>query len=187
MTFLNFFIYPTSALYRDTNLLHYTNTAPIIFASADIVLFLFGSIVLVYDIILAMHKLVFFFTSNILLNTLHFDCQVSWIPAANSGLISDVYLPGNTESGSFSTCMKDAASPDSEEACKRGLLSNYKYVFVVGQLLHGMGASPLYTLGVSYLDDNLLPAITSLFVGMSSYFYLHRLVPYSFLYFNTIY
>lgn len=31
--------------------------------------------------------------------------------------------------------------------------------------MHGIGATPLYTLGVSYLDDNLLPSTTSLFVG----------------------
>lgn len=78
-----------------------------------------------------------------------------------------MYLP---VSGAFSydVCMRDAAnSTISVNTCKKGLLSNYKYVFLLGQLLHGIGASPLYTLGVSYLDDNLLPATTSLYVGES--------------------
>lgn len=34
-------------------------------------------------------------------------------------------------------------------------LSNYKYFFYLGQLLHGAGATPLYTLGVTYMDENV--------------------------------
>lgn len=83
-------------------------------------------------------------------------------------LFLDVYLPGDGNDGLFTTCMKDAETSEAVYDCKRGLLSNYKYVFVFGQLLHGIGASPLYTLGVSYLDDNLLPATTSLYVGVST-------------------
>ena len=45
-------------------------------------------------------------------------------------------------------------------------LSNYKYVLIMGQLLHGIGASPLYTLGVTYLDENLKAKMTPLYVGM---------------------
>lgn len=44
-------------------------------------------------------------------------------------------------------------------------LSNYKYVFFLGQLLHGAGAAPLYTLGVTYLDDNLPVRSASLYQG----------------------
>ncbi|XP_041360902.1 solute carrier organic anion transporter family member 4A1-like isoform X2 [Gigantopelta aegis] len=45
-------------------------------------------------------------------------------------------------------------------------LSNYKYVFFLGQLLHGAGASPLYTLGVNYLDENLPPRSSSFYIGI---------------------
>ncbi|XP_013417999.1 solute carrier organic anion transporter family member 4A1 [Lingula anatina] len=45
-------------------------------------------------------------------------------------------------------------------------LSDYKYVFILAQLLHGAGATPLYTLGVTYLDENLKPKLTSLYVGI---------------------
>lgn len=45
-------------------------------------------------------------------------------------------------------------------------LSNYKYVFYLGQLLHGAGASPLYTLGVTYLDENLPLRSSSFYIGI---------------------
>jgi len=44
-------------------------------------------------------------------------------------------------------------------------LSNYKFVFFLGQLLHGAGAAPLYTLGVTYLDENLPLRSSSFYVG----------------------
>ena len=62
------------------------------------------------------------------------------------------------------TCQLDG--PSSSNSCETSLLNNYKYMFLIGQLLHGVGATPLFTLGVSYLDDNLLPSMTSLYVGM---------------------
>lgn len=45
-------------------------------------------------------------------------------------------------------------------------LSNYKYVFYLGQLLHGAGAAPLYTLGVTYLDENLPLRSSSMYIGL---------------------
>jgi len=44
-------------------------------------------------------------------------------------------------------------------------LSNYKYLFFLGQLLHGAGAAPLYTLGVTYLDENLPMRSSSFYIG----------------------
>ena len=52
-------------------------------------------------------------------------------------------------------------------------LSNYKYVFYLGQLLHGAGASPLYTLGVTYLDENLPLRSSSFYIGKSSLFVVY--------------
>ncbi|CAG5116727.1 unnamed protein product, partial [Candidula unifasciata] len=50
--------------------------------------------------------------------------------------------------------------PDSNRTteCNSGSsssLSNYKYLFYLGQLLHGAGATPLYTLGATYIDENV--------------------------------
>ena len=44
-------------------------------------------------------------------------------------------------------------------------LSVYKYLFYLGQLLHGAGASSLYILGVTYLDENLPLRSSSILVS----------------------
>ena len=44
-------------------------------------------------------------------------------------------------------------------------LSHFKYVFFLGQLLHGAGAAPLYTVGVTYLDENLPIRSSSFYIG----------------------
>uniref|UniRef100_A0A1I8HUF4 Solute carrier organic anion transporter family member n=1 Tax=Macrostomum lignano TaxID=282301 RepID=A0A1I8HUF4_9PLAT len=49
--------------------------------------------------------------------------------------------------------------------CTKQTLNNYKFVFWLGQFLHGVGASPLYTLAVAYLDDNLTVQQSGAFLG----------------------
>lgn len=44
-------------------------------------------------------------------------------------------------------------------------LSNYQLVFMLGQFLHGMGATPLYTLGVTYLDENVKSSYSPIYIG----------------------
>lgn len=73
---------------------------------------------------------------------------------------TSVYKVSNSEEvlcnhgSNATTCMADEAT-----------LSNYKYVFFLGQLLHGAGASPLYTLGTTYLDENLPVPSAALYQG----------------------
>lgn len=38
-------------------------------------------------------------------------------------------------------------------------------VFVVAQLLHGAGATPLFTLGVTYIDENVSKKMSSVYLG----------------------
>ncbi|KAM9751793.1 LOW QUALITY PROTEIN: solute carrier organic anion transporter family member 4A1 [Menidia menidia] len=47
-----------------------------------------------------------------------------------------------------------------------GALSGYRFVFMLGQFLHGMGATPLYTLGVTYLDENVSSAYGPVYIGI---------------------
>ncbi|XP_002714000.1 solute carrier organic anion transporter family member 4C1 isoform X1 [Oryctolagus cuniculus] len=45
-------------------------------------------------------------------------------------------------------------------------LSNYLYVFILGQLLLGMGGTPLYTLGTAFIDDSAPTHTSSLYIGI---------------------
>uniref|UniRef100_A0A3Q1GZJ5 Solute carrier organic anion transporter family member n=1 Tax=Anabas testudineus TaxID=64144 RepID=A0A3Q1GZJ5_ANATE len=49
---------------------------------------------------------------------------------------------------------------------KAGGLSSYRFVFMLGQFLHGMGATPLYTLGVTYLDENVKSSYAPVYIGI---------------------
>ncbi|XP_030181649.1 solute carrier organic anion transporter family member 4C1 isoform X11 [Lynx canadensis] len=44
-------------------------------------------------------------------------------------------------------------------------LSNYLYVFILGQLLLGIGGTPLYTLGTAFIDDSVPTHKSSLYIG----------------------
>lgn len=72
------------------------------------------------------------------------------------------------ESGIVATC---DANSNNTYMCDADIapvsLSNYKFLFFLGQLLHGAGASPLYTLGVTYLDENLPLKSSSFYIGRS--------------------
>ncbi|XP_036781688.2 solute carrier organic anion transporter family member 4C1 [Manis pentadactyla] len=45
-------------------------------------------------------------------------------------------------------------------------LSNYLYVFILGQLLLGAGGTPLYTLGTAFIDDSVPTHKSSLYIGI---------------------
>uniref|UniRef100_A0A3Q2PCY9 Solute carrier organic anion transporter family member n=1 Tax=Fundulus heteroclitus TaxID=8078 RepID=A0A3Q2PCY9_FUNHE len=47
-----------------------------------------------------------------------------------------------------------------------GALSSYRFVFMLGQFLHGIGATPLYTLGVTYLDENVSSNYGPVYIGI---------------------
>lgn len=44
-------------------------------------------------------------------------------------------------------------------------LAGYRLVFMLGQFLHGVGATPLYTLGVTYLDENVKSSYSPVYIG----------------------
>lgn len=39
------------------------------------------------------------------------------------------------------------------------------WIFFAAQLLHGAGASPLFTLGVTYIDENVSKKMSSVYLG----------------------
>ena len=52
-------------------------------------------------------------------------------------------------------CLRNSSLPDSCSAndSENADLSNYLYVFLLAQALNEIGAAPLYTIGLTYLDD----------------------------------
>ena len=44
--------------------------------------------------------------------------------------------------------------------------THLKNLFFLGQILHGIGSAPLWTVGVTYLDDNLPSSTSPLYVGV---------------------
>uniref|UniRef100_A0A8C3MAK3 Solute carrier organic anion transporter family member n=1 Tax=Geospiza parvula TaxID=87175 RepID=A0A8C3MAK3_GEOPR len=54
------------------------------------------------------------------------------------------------------TCSASTSSP----------LRKYLYVFILGQLLLGVGGTPLYTLGTSFIDDSVPKHKSSLYIGV---------------------
>ncbi|XP_013911099.1 PREDICTED: solute carrier organic anion transporter family member 4C1 [Thamnophis sirtalis] len=53
--------------------------------------------------------------------------------------------------------------------CRRGIkskLSNYFYVFLLGQFLLGAGGTPLYTLGTTFIDDSVPKHQASVYIGI---------------------
>ncbi|XP_036603815.1 solute carrier organic anion transporter family member 4C1-like [Trichosurus vulpecula] len=45
-------------------------------------------------------------------------------------------------------------------------LSNYLYVFILGQMLLGVGGTPLYTLGTAFIHDSVPTHLSSLYIGI---------------------
>ena len=60
-------------------------------------------------------------------------------------------------------CSANRTSPCQDK--QGGGLSNYRFLFMLSQLLHGVGATPLYTLGVTYLDENVQSNYASVYLG----------------------
>ncbi|KAH9495916.1 Solute carrier organic anion transporter member 4C1 [Bulinus truncatus] len=63
--------------------------------------------------------------------------------------------PGHTSSNS--TCSTVSHSSP---------LSYYLYVFLFAQLLHGIGGTTLFTVGISLMDDSVIPKKTPLYLGI---------------------
>ncbi|KAF6089398.1 solute carrier organic anion transporter family member 4A1 [Phyllostomus discolor] len=62
------------------------------------------------------------------------------------------------------TCPASRSGP--ECGGRAGGPSGYQLVFVLGQFLHGVGATPLYTLGVTYLDENVKSSYAPVYIAI---------------------
>ncbi|NXP19485.1 SO4C1 protein, partial [Scytalopus superciliaris] len=51
-------------------------------------------------------------------------------------------------------------------ASSKSSLQNYLYVFMLGQLLLGVGGTPLFTLGTAFIDDSVSKHKSSIYIGI---------------------
>ncbi|XP_007940688.1 solute carrier organic anion transporter family member 4C1 [Orycteropus afer afer] len=76
------------------------------------------------------------------------------------------FFSGKYQLGSIfeDTCL--AARDSTRCNSSMSSLSNYLYVFILGQLLLGTGGTPLYTLGTAFIDDSVPTHKSSLYIGI---------------------
>ncbi|XP_049268774.1 solute carrier organic anion transporter family member 4A1 [Rhipicephalus sanguineus] len=55
-----------------------------------------------------------------------------------------------------------------DDLCLSGDVRNYRFLLMLAHALHGIGSTPFYTLGVSYLDENVPTRMVSTYLGKSS-------------------
>ena len=58
-----------------------------------------------------------------------------------------------------------------EEGGEGGSLATYRLVFILGQLLHGLGAAPLITLGTTFLDESVSKRSSPLYIAVFQTWY----------------
>ncbi|XP_046573481.1 solute carrier organic anion transporter family member 4A1-like [Haliotis rubra] len=69
---------------------------------------------------------------------------------------SDVHETSCTEIGNSTEC----------GVRKESYLQNYVYFFMLGNALHGAGATPMFTLGTTFIDENTQAKMTSFYLGI---------------------
>lgn len=57
------------------------------------------------------------------------------------------------------------AGPLPEDLCTGRAIQNYRFLMMLGNALHGIGTTPFYTLGVTYLDENIPTNKMSSYLG----------------------
>lgn len=83
----------------------------------------------------------------------------------SSGLRKNYALLNNSlyalMSAASAEALRSCPSPENQPGTFR-----YVFLFCLGHFLHGIGATPLFTLGVSYIDENVGPTLSSLYLGI---------------------
>lgn len=75
---------------------------------------------------------------------------------------SDPYEYVSTSGNTSHVC----SSSNSDPECQTQSGSNYLYVFMLAQFVHGIGFTPMFTLGTAYVDDNAPSTSTALYLGL---------------------
>jgi len=87
---------------------------------------------------------------------------------------TDAYMPtiageeedGPVLCGTAGSDGREAECSGGGEGEEGGSLAAYRFVFVLGQLLHGLGAAPLITLGTTFLDESVSKRSSPLYIAV---------------------
>lgn len=84
-------------------------------------------------------------------------------------MVSDTYQYRDFTKETIGSCARSVHLHNCtlEEGSVPRVSNNWRYelMFCLAHLLHGIGATPLFTLGVSYIDENVKPALSSMYIG----------------------
>ena len=62
--------------------------------------------------------------------------------------------------------MSYVCDPNRESTCVQdGSAGVFLYVFMLGQAIHGVGFTPMFTLGTAFVDDNAKTESTAVYLG----------------------
>ena len=69
--------------------------------------------------------------------------------------------------GSSSNCpLSSSSAPDLSSQGGGGDLSDYQYLFIFAQILHGIGAAALVTLGTTLMDESVSKNDAPMYIGI---------------------
>ncbi|OUC48787.1 sodium-independent organic anion transporter [Trichinella nativa] len=76
-----------------------------------------------------------------------------------------------SEGEQFEICRKNHSTASlfnvkSDEIFNKNAQPYFFYILLLGQVMHGIGAAPLYTLGVAYLDENVSQKMSPVYLGI---------------------
>lgn len=79
------------------------------------------------------------------------------------------YSPASSGSSSVSTIcdLQNSTSGSGPTSGDGSGLSHYLGVFMIAQMVHGVGFTPMLSLGTAYIDENAEPASAAIYVGKS--------------------
>ncbi|XP_069185956.1 solute carrier organic anion transporter family member 4A1 isoform X2 [Procambarus clarkii] len=79
---------------------------------------------------------------------------------------SPAYSPSSSDLTSILFCLREGTRETHCGVAVENWLSSFRHIFVLGQFLHGVGATPLYTLGITYLDESVPVKMSSMYLGI---------------------
>ena len=103
--------------------------------------------------------------SYIFQNTTNYEISAPLISATS---FNDTTMQPTIKSN-FDICTNEKSDRTLSQACTKSRedsLQNYKFIFILGQLFHGVGAAALITLGTTFLDESVSKKMAPIFISI---------------------